>query len=338
MRALIVGAGAVGQVYGLTLQRAGAQVGVFVKPKHAAAARAGYTLHPVGGARVGFQPDHCVVDAEGVGQQGPWDQVWLCMSSPGLRGWTDAGPALRAAGPDATVICLQPGLDDGVFVADHLGDAERVVHGLITMISWHAPLPGESTDPPGVAYWLPPAAAPPFSGDERRVDPIVRALGEGGYKARRVDDVPSRTAFGAATLLPIIAALEAADWSLSGLRKGPWIGVGARAARESQALVAAHLGVAGGSSLLRLLLAPPVLRLGAAIAPIAAPFPLEVYLKTHFTKVGDQTLAHLRRYLDLGAERGLPTAHLRQLRDALLTRRPDGSPVPGLAPSSKPAP
>jgi 2-dehydropantoate 2-reductase len=65
---------------------------------------------------------------------------------------------------------------------------------------------------------------------------------------------------------------------------------------------------------------------------MAAPFPLEVYLKTHFTKVGDQTLAHLRRYLDLGAERGLPTAHLRQLQDALVARRPHQAAAPGLAP------
>jgi len=328
MKALIVGAGAVGQVYGLTLQRAGLQVGVLVKPKHAAAARAGYVLHPVGEARVGFQPDACVVDAEGVAERGPWDQVWLCMSSPGLRGWAEAGPSLRAAGPDATVICLQPGLDDGAFVADRLGDAARVVQGLITMISWHAPLPGESLDPPGVAYWLPPAAAPPFSGDERRVDPVVRALGEGGYKARRVADVPTQTAFGAATLLPIIAALEAADWSLSELRRGPWMGVGARAAKEGRSLAAAHLGVAGGRSLIGALLTPTALGLGAALAPLAAPFPLETYLKAHFTKVGDQTLDHLRRYLDLGAERGLPTDHLRQLQEALVARRAEDATTP----------
>lgn len=338
MRVLIVGAGAVGQVYGLTLQRAGAQVGVFVKPKHSAAARSGYTLHPIGEARVGFHPDHCVVDAEGVARQGPWDQVWLCMSSPGLRSWAEAGPVLRSAGPDTTVVCLQPGLDDGAFVADRLGDGTRLVHGLITMIAWHAPLPGESTHPPGVAYWLPPAAAPPFSGHDGRVDPIVRALGEGGYKARRVNDVPTRTAFGAATLLPIIAALEAAHWSLAGLRKGPWLGVGARAAREGHALAAAHLGIAQGSPLLQLLLATPILGLGAAIAPIAAPFPLEVYLKAHFTKVGDQTLAHLRRYLELGAKGGLPTPHLRQLEEALITRRTEGAKAPGLAPTSKLAP
>ena len=38
MRALIVGAGAVGQVYGLHLQRGGAEVGFFVKERQAAQA------------------------------------------------------------------------------------------------------------------------------------------------------------------------------------------------------------------------------------------------------------------------------------------------------------
>ena len=44
MRVLIVGAGAVGQVYGHHLQRGGAEVTFLVKPRYETDARAGFTL------------------------------------------------------------------------------------------------------------------------------------------------------------------------------------------------------------------------------------------------------------------------------------------------------
>ena len=49
------------------------------------------------------------------------------------------------------------------------------------------------------------------------------------------------------------------------------------------------------------------------------PFPLEIYLKEHFTKVGDQTRSHLQSYLSLAADRELPCAALTELRDGLRT-------------------
>ena len=44
-RVLLVGAGAVGQVFAKHLQAAGCEVGFLVKEAHAAEARAGFTLH-----------------------------------------------------------------------------------------------------------------------------------------------------------------------------------------------------------------------------------------------------------------------------------------------------
>ena len=41
LRVLLVGAGAVGQVYGYHLQKGGAQVAFFVRPKHRAEAEGG---------------------------------------------------------------------------------------------------------------------------------------------------------------------------------------------------------------------------------------------------------------------------------------------------------
>lgn len=317
MNVLIVGAGAVGQVYGEHLQRGGAHVGVFVKHKYAGDARAGFTMHPVGRKPIEFKPDTVACDPEAVRAAGPWDQVWLCMSSPALRGWQAVGDVLEAAGPDATVICLQPGIEDMDFVADKIGGSERLVQGLITMISWHAPLPGQQVAPPGVAYWLPPGAAPPFAGEAARTKAVVAGLKAGGYAGRRRKDIRSQSAFGAATLLPLMAALEMADWSFKSLRAGSWLGVACRAGREGQAIAAARLKVGSSGFLLGLLTRPPVLRFVSWIAPGFCPFPLEVYLKEHFTKVGDQTRGHLESYLRLADTRALPAVALTELRDGL---------------------
>ena len=48
MNVLIVGAGAVGLVYGKHLQAGGATVSFLIKPKHRAQAEAGYALNPRG--------------------------------------------------------------------------------------------------------------------------------------------------------------------------------------------------------------------------------------------------------------------------------------------------
>jgi hypothetical protein len=48
MRALIVGAGSVGQVFGHHLARGGAEVSFLVKPKYADDCRRGFTLYPLG--------------------------------------------------------------------------------------------------------------------------------------------------------------------------------------------------------------------------------------------------------------------------------------------------
>ena len=59
-----------------------------------------------------------------------------------------------------------------------------------------------------------------------------------------------------------------------------------------------------------------------AASPAVFPFPIEAYLKFHFTKVGDQTRLNIAAYIEEGKRRGLPTAAL----EDLTSRVP---PVPG---------
>ena len=132
MRALVVGAGAVGQVYGHHLQRGGAEVWFLVKPKYAEECRAGFTVYPLNDRRRRAEPrrfaaDGVVTRDDEVAAEA-WDQVYLTVSSTALRGpWL---PGLARAVGDATVISLQPGIEDRKHVVQYVPEA-RLVSGLI---------------------------------------------------------------------------------------------------------------------------------------------------------------------------------------------------------------
>jgi hypothetical protein len=166
MRALIVGAGAIGQVYGRHLQAGGAQVGFLVKPAHADEARSGFTLYPLNRrASRRAQPERLtgfevLTDAAAVAGQ-RWDQVYLAVSSPALRAGDWFARLVPAIGP-ATLVLLQPGPVDRAFVLRALPPGQ-IVDGAITAVSYRAPLPGEVFPRPGVAYWFPPLARCPTS-------------------------------------------------------------------------------------------------------------------------------------------------------------------------------
>lgn len=315
-RILLVGAGAVGQAYGRHLQLGGADVTFFTKPKYADEARAGFTLYALNtraGKRrepVRMEGFGVVTSADEVGAT-RWDQVWLCVSATALRGpWLDE---LVGEIGEATLVALTPGLEDRAFVAARYPEA-RIVSGLINMISYQAPLEGEVVPEPGVAYWFPSKS--PFSGDERaRVDAVVDALNRGGGKAKRVADASRAANFGSATLMPVLVALEAADWRFAAVRKAPELKLAVRASREAQAIVAAYRDE--NAPWHRVLVRPATLRLLTRLAPRVIPLDVETYLGYHFTKVGDQTRFMLERYVELGTQRGLETKALRELIEVL---------------------
>jgi 2-dehydropantoate 2-reductase len=315
---LIAGAGAVGQVYGLHLRRGGARVTFLVKPAHAAWCQQGFALHRLGkqGRRETRRLDDVEIltnaaDAAGL----RWDQIWLGVASDALRGaWL--GTLLAGLG-NATLVALQPDLDDRALLLRYVPESQ-LVQGLIGFLSYQSPLPGDR-EPPGVAYALLPPAASHFSGPPERVRPILETLARGGFPARALRALPARSAARSAASVPVVAALELADWSLPRLLRGPTLGLGLRAAREAQAVVAAHLG--RGVPLLARLLYPLPVRLALRLAPRLTAFDLEAYLRFHFTKVGPQTRLMLGTWCTRAeAAGGIPTPALCELRDRLRER------------------
>ncbi|HEX3759046.1 MAG TPA: 2-dehydropantoate 2-reductase N-terminal domain-containing protein [Kofleriaceae bacterium] len=321
LRVLVVGAGAVGQPYGLHLQRGGAEVAFFVRDKYRAAAERGFDLYRLRGGRAEpVRLDGCAVvsRADEVAAR-RFDQVYLTVSSPALHGpWL---AELIAAAGDATIVSLQPGPDDRAVLLAAGVSAERLVAGMITLISYAAPLPGETRFPrPGMAYFLPPMAPSPLSGPRDRAAAVVAALRAGQLPARLHPDVPRQSAFPTAILMPLLAALESAGWSLGELVRGRELARGTQAAREALAVVAATTGWRPPLGA-RLVLRPWLLRLGLAIARRVLPLPLEIYLREHFTKVHDQTVEFMAALVAKGRRAGVEVATLDSLLAAIAPAR-----------------
>jgi ketopantoate reductase len=314
MRALVVGAGAVGQVYGHHLARGGAEVSFLVKPAHGPELAGPLTLYPLNRPHrlrtqpVTFGGFGVLTDPAEVARE-RWDQVYLTVSSTALRagGWF---ARLAAALGEATLVLLQPGPGDRRFVEDRV-PPERIVQGVITLIGYRAPLPGETRFPrPGVAYWFPPLAPSLMSG--ARLAPVLAALRAGGLPARRHRNIGAISSFPTALLMPLMATLELAGWSFRTIREPGRLALAAQAAREALRVMAHHEGRPAPWPL-RLVNRPLAVRLALVLAPRLMPLDIESYLRAHFTKVGDQTRDFLRTYLNLGKAAGLPTVALARL-------------------------
>ncbi len=324
VRALVVGAGAVGQVFAHHLARGGAEVALLVKPAHAAALREGMTLYRLrrsGPVRERLQGLR-ILTAPSQAADTRWDQVYSAVSSAALRPATWFAELARATG-DATIVFLQPNIDDREIATAH-ADPERLVDGMIGFLAYHSPLPGVSDDrdraggEPGMAFWFPPASPSRLCGDDARAPAVIEALRAGGLPASRM--APSAfaavTPFANAVLYACIATLEAAGWSLAALGRDAPLELLGRVATESLAIVADHLQLPIPLGA-RLVTNPFVLRAALRLAPAVVPLPLEPYLRAHFTKVGPQMRLGLAAYARLGATAGLPTDALAQLQRTL---------------------
>ncbi len=314
MNILIVGAGAVGQVYGWHLRQAGHDVTFYVKAKYQADVSRGLTLH-----RLSYSTSHqldwsapAAISTLTQAAQQTWDQVWLTVSSDALRS-RNIADLLSVIGK-ATIICLQPDLDDVNFVRTHVQSVRQVVQGLITFISYQSPLL-DRRGPDGIAYYVPPLSKGIYGGDSSRLKAVIAALNQGGLKARAVPDFAKATAAAPALMQPLIAALELNDWQLDGFTKTPDFKLGIKAAKEALNIAQRHSR--SGRTPLSLLLHGSLWRSLLPLAERVMPLPLEPYLRYHFTKVGQQTRLMLDTYIRLGTNQGVSTAQLKVVRERL---------------------
>lgn len=297
MNVLIIGAGAVGRVYGKRLAQGGAQVSFFVKEKYAEQARRGFD----------FGKDHwgefgVLTRVEQV-RASSWDQIYLTMSSTALRGswWDELAPALG----DATVVMLQPGAMDREYLETKIPKT-RIVCGVITVVSF---VNGNQTE-----AFFPPFAKGPFSGE--RAQTVVDALNRGGIRSVRVADVEKHASVANTAMGILFCAVDAAGWSLKHLANSPDLLTTAKqAAQQASHAVAVKIGqpYQVWDQLPLLIFSKLGILAFTFVAQRIFPFDLEKYLKLHFTKVGDQMRFGLKTYAELAEKQSLPNRAILKL-------------------------
>ena len=316
MNVAVLGAGALGQPFGYHLSEGGADLTFVVKEKYREETEEGFTLHRhhMLGATEALEFDDfdVVVDYDRLGEQ-EWDQLWLCVSSPAIRGeWIEE--LLEAVG-ETTLVSIQPGIDDREYLEERY-PAERIVSGRVSMIAYPTPLPGEDLPEGDIAYFLPPGERIWLGGEAERAGMVAEVLEAGGCPSGVREDLREYMLFSGALLETVVAGLEVAGWSLKGFRQHEIFEVALQAGREARDVVAARfdttpplsMKLAGGSL---------TMRLGLMLAPGVMPFDLEAYLERHFTKVSDQTREELEAFIESGRSEGLEVEALEQLRASL---------------------
>lgn len=315
-KVLIVGAGAVGQVYGHYLQRGGAEVSFLVKEKYKDACDEGFALYR--SRRVGlsaperFKAESILTSYEQVANE-QWDQVWIATSSTDLRGpWLEA---LKNAIGDSTLVMLQPDLDDKDYVLQFFSP-DQLVYGLVNFLSYQTPLPDMPShhadyDKKGVAYLLLPMMVAEFSGDPERLPGVLDALADGRFPVKIQQNVPRIYADRSAMMIPLIALLEMNSWSIDRLRKSELLDTSIDAVQEALGVVAAkfHLPLNWTEKNFGAFW----LKVGLPLIRWLAPMDVESYLKYQFQKTAGQTRFMLEHFIAQGEKEGKDVDSLRTL-------------------------
>jgi 2-dehydropantoate 2-reductase len=295
---LIIGAGAVGLVYGRHLAMGGNQVTFFVREKYVTEMSKGSILYHMNNDKSLQKPinftDYSLMSSFDKLGQTNWDQIYLCISSTALQSFDFEGFKNHLLG-EPTIVMLQPNSQDYQFLNQHF-PAEQIVEGMITLISYATPLATEQVDPAGTAYWLPPLAPTPFSGEKKRRDEVIKAFKDGKLRAASDQNVQNKALFPTAFLTSFLTALEANNWKFESLKNnGAILNQLTKVYNEVfSTLEAKHkvkrpFGIGWISS-------PFAIKVLLKFAPRVMPMDIETYLEYHFKKVNDQTKLYMKNF------------------------------------------
>lgn len=333
MKILIIGAGAVGMVYGQHFAQAGHQVCFMVKEKYQADLENNKQL---GGEKLYFlNKDKKLKNPllfnrfssiNDWSLEQSFDLVVLAISSNALRSLPLEllEQQLKSNQQNyASLLMLQPSDSDLDYLASQI-DPELILQGMINMISYQTPLndapaSGDShVSDNAIAYYLPFTAMPISSAGttteaiERRTE-VIKLFNQSAIKATAVHSALDQSRLPSAFLASFLCVLEANDWQFDRLRNNPQhLHLLSRSQRfllpnllpTSQAKFKKIVT----SKLLNVTLRPWLYKLLLRIADPVLPLPLEAYLKKHFLKVHEQTKLYMQEY-----NQQLPDKSLQQL-------------------------
>lgn len=317
MRVLVIGAGALGQVFGLHLATAGCDVEYLVKPGRAGPLRAGMAVQRLGRGRGTrprqLRPAGVYETLSEAAAQGGWEMVWLCVQSPSLAGgWT---AELRDAADGSTVVSIGQQIDDLSTLSAVL-PAGQIVQVVPSLFAFAAP-DGQQGSPgsPGVEFWVPPGSVLSVAGAPERSTTVAEALRTAGLRAKAAPQ-RGRGEMAAAANTPFFTAAGLAGGSLRAA--WPVFADASLAARQATRIVAARFG-----------LKPPATAMTSAQGARAAftllsrlaPFDFAAYASAHVAKINTQTLDALNAWIREGQRRDMPTGALSHFR-TYLSRHP----------------
>jgi voltage-gated potassium channel Kch len=322
MKILIVGCGAVGQVFGLALQKAGVDLALYDLPANTERLELGRSQGGLPLFQVSRQHQHppmayrltnyqVVKNMAEIIDFKP-DQTWF--ATPSLVYYSEWFRKFLARIPCPRVVCYVPEGGRSEFYPEDGQD--RLVFGGTTFMAWQGDLNGGGGVPEGVNFWRSPLAIP-LIGTEKACGEVKLLLKKAGFRATVGKPDSHMQATVTAIMTAFVAGLELSGWSLKVFRRRPNLGNAARACREA---VLGQLPVAG--SLKRFLLGVPVFAASFFLAdlflPLFFPFEIEEYLKFHYTKTRDQTLGLLELFIKDCEKNKRPAEEIRELLQGLL--------------------
>ncbi len=321
-RILIVGCGAVGQVYGLALQKAGVTLGYLDRPATAvklkqALDNGGIPLFQITYRRrqdpiPRWLAQYSVIMDEAESRDFKPDQIWFTTPSPvyysqWFREFLQNVPAER-------VVCFVPEGPRPEFNPEN--DLDRLVFAGTTFMAWQGGPACGGGRPEGVNFWRPPLSIP-ITGAQSACRDVERLLKQAGFRVSIGKRESHSQASATAVMTAFMAGLELSGWSLGRFRRSRWLGLAASAARES---VLSQIPAAGSYSraLIGIFISQVVFFLATFLLPLLIPFDLEKYLRFHYTKTRDQTLTLLDVFEMDAIRSNLPAGNIQALHRGLL--------------------
>jgi ketopantoate reductase len=303
MRVAIVGAGALGSVYGARLGKfAGCEVSVVARaPAPPSVVRLervenGEVLRWEVPARVATAP----ADADVILAFVRYEQLGSLPE--------------RVATGSAPVVVMTPMLP-----VDHASLSAalpgRIVTGMPSVVSY-------LNDAGAIRYWLPAVATtfveerPGGAAAGAEVD-LVKRLTRAEIGAKLAPDVLTRNVATTVSFIPLAMALDAAGSIEALLDEHALLSLAFHAADEGRELGRAVGKAEGWASTLLRFVGPMTLKVGIALARSRAPEAV-AYVEQHFgRKLHAQNVVMARRIVDLAVEKGTPHEALRKLLERL---------------------
>lgn len=228
MNILIVGAGAVGQVYGHHFSTAGHQVSYLIKEKYQSALSNGMVLYSLNNDPDLHSPVHFtnyqLVTSWPEYKDHQLDLIVLTIPSNALR-TLDFEQIKRTTESKIPILMLQPSEEDRALILNEL-PGQPLAEGLISLIAYQTPLldqrhPELSQQPAkeGIACYLPPMKMPLSATDKALARNMVQLFQDSGIKARYSNSAVADSRLPSAFLMTFLCCLESADWNLKALRR-----------------------------------------------------------------------------------------------------------------------